>query len=90
MMSWYQGGFGTGGWIAMVAMMTLFWGAVVAVGLILLRGRDSDSRAEAPSHAMDRTCDPGPLDILDERFARGEMERDEYEARKSALQGDRA
>ena len=31
------------------------------------------------------TPDRGALEILDERFARGEIDREDYEARKTAL-----
>ncbi|CUR54309.1 SHOCT domain-containing protein [Nocardioides sp.] len=84
MMDWYDnGGIGAGGWIAMILMMSLFWGGVIAVGIILFRGarggRDS-SREAPPTHRR-------PVDILDERFARGEIEQDEYEARKAVLLG---
>ena len=39
MMGWYNdGSTGAGGWIAMILMMSLFWGAVIFVGVILFRG----------------------------------------------------
>ena len=82
MMGWYNdGSTGAGGWIAMILMMSLFWGAVVFVGVMLFRGT-STGRDSAPT---DRTSFRDPMDILDERFARGELEIEEYEARKAVL-----
>lgn len=42
----------------------------------------------APWHMMDRTWAPpthSALQILNERFARGEIQKDEYEAKKAAI-----
>lgn len=90
MMGWYHdAGFGSGGWIAMVVMMTIFWVGVVSVGVVILRGQRTDSTRDRQSHTWNSFGDRRPMDILDERFARGELERDEYEARKSVLHGDR-
>lgn len=82
MMGWYNdGSTGAGGWIAMILMMSLFWGAVIFAGVMIFRGT-SNGRDSAPT---DRTSFRDPLDILDERFARGELENEEYEARKVVL-----
>ncbi|MFC5175110.1 SHOCT domain-containing protein [Nocardioides taihuensis] len=70
----------------MIVMMTVFWLGVVVVGVMIFRGQNSNSRSAATSRTRDPSRDRHPLDILDERFARGELDREEYEARKSALQ----
>ena len=85
MMGWYDdGSVGAGDWIAMIVMMSLFWGAVIYAGVVLFRGVDrrsgSDGRTDRPTYR-------DPVDILDERFARGELENEEYEARKAVLRG---
>ena len=64
-----------GGWMAL--WMVLFWGGVallVVWGLRALdpRTRDDDSRASR---------------ILDERFARGEIDDEEYARMSSAIRG---
>jgi putative membrane protein len=66
-----------GAWgIGMMFMMLVFWGLVI-VGLVLgirwlvTQGRESRSDAA--------------LDILRQRYARGEMDREEFEARKRDL-----
>lgn len=88
MMGWYNtDGVGAGGWIAMILMMVMFWGLVIFAGVMIFRGtttgrgvNDRTSLDRAPSHR-------DPVDILDERFARGELDSDEYEMRKAVLRG---
>lgn len=68
-------GWGMGlGWL----FMLLFWALVILgiVGLI--------KWLRSPDGAGSR---PSPLDILKERYARGEIDRDEYERKKRDLQG---
>ena len=71
-MSWMWGVFGIG----MMFMMLVFWGLVV-VGVVLgvrwLAGQGRESRP-----------DPA-LDILRQRYARGEINKDEFEAKKRDL-----
>ena len=76
---WYGNGMGTGGWLAMIAMMTIFWGLVILAGVMIFRGGGSRS--------LDGTQDRGAGELLDERFARGDVDREEYEARRATLRG---
>lgn len=77
MIGWYHDGMGWGGWIVMTLAMVAFWALLILAVLALFRGsRDS---AELPPDHRD------PIQILDERFARGEIEEDEYHARSSVL-----
>lgn len=69
---------GLGGIVAML-MMFVFWGAVIAalvVGIRWLAGQGREPRGG------DRA-----LEILRERYARGEINREEFEARKRDLGG---
>ena len=72
MMGWYDSAdMSAGGWIAMILMMSLFWGLVIGVGVMIFRGGlNVRTSAEGGTHR-------DPTDILDERFARGELDRDE-------------
>ncbi|MFW0796965.1 SHOCT domain-containing protein [Gordonia sp. CPCC 205515] len=75
---WGSGLMAGGGWLVMLLAMAAFW-VVVAVGIAAFfrpgnRGRDSRA---------DRTDDP--LWVLEDRFARGEIDADEYWARRRAL-----
>lgn len=55
--------------------MLLFWVAIIVLLVLLLRGRP-------PAQTR-----PDPLDILKERFARGEIDKEEYEERRKILSG---
>lgn len=77
MMGWYDGGWGWGGWLAMTLMMLVFWGGLVAVVVALVRSsRPPDSR---PDPSRDARA------ILDERFARGDIDEEEYRRRRDVL-----
>ena len=77
-MMWWNDGMGWGGWILMGLAMVAFWSLVV-IGLIAL------FRGYPENRANQSDGDRSPRQILDERFARGEIDRDEYEARQDAL-----
>lgn len=80
MMGWYgEGAWGWAGWLVMTLMMVAFWGLVVWGLVAIFRGT---SRGDDRS-AAGRTRDP--LEILDERFARGEIDAEEYRARQDVL-----
>lgn len=77
MMGWYHDGTGWGGWILMTLAMVAFWALVVVAVVALFRGTQ---RSGGPT--VDRR---DPMQVLDERFARGEIDEDEYHARSSVL-----
>ena len=68
-----------GGWVVMVIGMALFWGLVILLFVWLVRGGLGRSHLHKPS----------PLDILDRRFAEGEITAEEYRERRSILEGTR-
>ena len=74
-MMWWHDGMTWGGWVAMTVMMVAFW-ALVIFALIAAFGRTG----EKP-----RTPQLDPQNILRERFARGEIDADEYHARQEIL-----
>lgn len=78
MMGWGGGMFGGIG-------MIFFWGVIIVLIVLLVRGfaggwpsRSSSQPPRAGSTA---------LDILQERYAKGEINKEEYEERKKALMG---
>lgn len=86
MMGWDNytgwGYMGWGGWMAMAIGMVAFWGLVIFAVVAIFR-RDGNG---TPSNQ--RPGERNPQQLLDERFARGEIESDEYHARQEALRGE--
>jgi putative membrane protein len=75
---------GGGGWMMGAAMIVsaLLFLALVAAGLWLLV-RAISGRSPRPSNARGSSA----RTILEERFARGEIDRDEFEERRRTLEG---
>lgn len=74
-------GWGWGGWLAMASMMVLFWGLVVAGIIAIVRYiNGSGQSGQGPD-----TGRRGAQGILDDRFARGEIDDEEYARRREAL-----
>jgi putative membrane protein len=69
-----------GGWAGIV-WMVLFWAVILAVLYFIVRSvGGSEARAGRARDAME---------ILDERFARGEISEEEYMERRRVLEGTR-
>jgi putative membrane protein len=82
MMWWNHGGWGAGDWLAMSFMMVVFWGLLIALVVWLVRGNrpgygSEDRPASDPTQRAD--------DVLAERFARGEIDEDEFTKRRQVL-----
>ena len=79
MMDRWNDGWGAGQWLAMGLMMLVFWAAVAAVIIALFRrtGPTRDQSAEPPHRDAER--------ILSERFARGDIDEEEFVRRRDAL-----
>lgn len=82
MMYWYGNGIGGWGYALMAIGMALFWGAVIfgIVALVRYGRRDGPQRREPAEPPA-----PGPERLLAERFARGEIDEDEYLQRLTSL-----
>lgn len=79
MMWWSENsGYGMGwvSWILMALAMIAFWGLVIAALLALFRPRRSTRSELRGTNAQH---------LLDERYARGEIDDDEYRSRSEAL-----
>ena len=78
MMGWYGDGPGWAGWVVMTLMMLMFWGLLVFGGVAIWR---SVNRDDHRSREGRRDADQ----LLDERFARGEIDEDDYAKRRELL-----
>jgi putative membrane protein len=74
-MYWNGGGFG---WIWMTVMMIVFWGVVIWGIVYFVRSKD-DQRGSAGAGSKPA------IDVLEERFARGEIDEKEFRERRDIL-----
>ncbi|HEY5847416.1 MAG TPA: SHOCT domain-containing protein [Microlunatus sp.] len=79
-------GMGWGGWIMMIVIVLTVWAVVAVAGIALFRGLRTREIGTRDGTAAP-TSDAGRL--LDERFARGEIDSDEYTARRETLRASR-
>ncbi|MBS3931100.1 MAG: SHOCT domain-containing protein [Sphingomonadales bacterium] len=82
MAGWY------GGWVSMIfgpLLMILVPVALIVVVLLAVRGFWPSSNG---SSSAQPTVPSAPLDILKERFARGEIDKEEFEERRRILKDD--
>ncbi|WP_417809725.1 SHOCT domain-containing protein [Thioclava sp.] len=68
---------GGGNWMFGGLMMVVFWGLIIGLIVLVVRGFSGRSDGAAGQSA---------LDILKERYARGEIDEEEYERRKAKLE----
>lgn len=76
-----HGDVGTGWMLLMMALMVLFWGAIILGIAWLIRG--ATQGASAPPESGDTR--ESPLEILERRFAEGAISPDDYQARRDVL-----
>jgi putative membrane protein len=55
--------------------MLIFWGALIAIAVLLIRRL---FRTNPPPPARSASADPTPMQILEQRYARGEINREQY------------
>ncbi|SDM28194.1 putative membrane protein [Lentzea albidocapillata subsp. violacea] len=79
MMFWYGNGMSGWGYVLMTVSMVLFWALVIGgvVAVVRYLGRETRSSFTSPQHT--------PEQILAERFARGDVDEEEYRRRLAAL-----
>ncbi|MEQ5803424.1 SHOCT domain-containing protein [Halomonas sp. H10-9-1] len=72
-------GYGWGHMLFGGLMMVVFWGGIIALIVFFVRGL---TRSEGVPAVQQR---PTPLEFLQERYARGEIDKQEYEERRQDL-----
>jgi putative membrane protein len=85
MMGWNHGGWGAGEWLAMGVMMLIFWGAVIALGVWLVRSARSTPTTPEPGKVTEHA-----ERLLAERFAPGEMDETEFTRSRTLLHTPRS
>lgn len=77
---WWFSNWGWGHMAFGGTMMIVFWGGIILLVVLLARGLGWAGYRDAPSQARQ-----SPLEILQERFAKGEIDQKEYDERRQVL-----
>jgi putative membrane protein len=83
MMFWPDHDLSAWGWVVMSVSMVLFWGLLILGGVMLVRA------LTRPSDSARASVRPTPQELLDERFARGDVDEEEYRRRSGILAASR-
>lgn len=75
---WWMSNWGWGHMAFGGTMMVVFWGGIILLAVLLARGLGAGERRDAPSRQS-------PIEILQERFAKGEIDQKEYDDRRRIL-----
>jgi putative membrane protein len=75
MMWWPTNGMSGGGWVVMTIGMVVFWGLIITGAVLLFRATQGPALVARPV----------PEHVLAERFARGEIDEEEYRRRLATL-----
>lgn len=80
-MMWDHDHGSNGHWIGMAIFMVVFWAAIAALVVVLVRS--SGMRSHPPTGTSDDST--RAQDVLAERFARGEIDEEEFTRRRALL-----
>ncbi len=85
-MMYWGPGFGWAGMIFGGLMMLLFWGAIIVLAFLVIRAitRSGGYQSRDTNRAGYRPED-NALSILKERYARGEIDKEQYERMRADL-----
>ena len=83
MMGYYGDGMGWGAWLAMSLSFIVFWGLLIALVVWLVRTFRADTTGvtQGQPPAVGGRAD----EVLAERFARGEIDAEEFTQRRAVL-----
>ncbi len=80
MMGWYGGGMGWGGWFGMGLFWLLLLAVIVFLVVRLLPGAGQSGSGQGGGQRQE-----SPEEILDRRFAQGEIDVETYQMQRAAL-----
>ncbi len=85
-MMWWGSGFGWAGMIFGGLMMLLFWGGLIVLGILAFRAlsRSGGWQARDTNRTVGGSAD-NELTILKQRYARGEIDKEQYKGMRSDL-----
>ncbi|MFB7169950.1 SHOCT domain-containing protein [Streptomyces sp. NPDC056254] len=84
-MYWYGHGMDGWGWFAMSLTALIVWALIVAAALLVARAYRRENIDGHPVSVSDTGPDKGVEALLAERYARGEIDDEEYKRRLEVL-----
>ncbi len=75
--------------MSVLLLLLLFWGLVIAAIIALVRYLGGTRQGGPPASSPADRGRPNAEELLDERFARGEIDQDEYTRRRQLLRAGR-
>ena len=90
MYHWHHVGLGIGwpGWLLMTLATVAFWGLLITAIVWLFRGGSRAAQSIPRGFATAAPRPDHPESILAQRFARGEIDEQEYRQRVAVLRGE--
>lgn len=82
-------GWGWGGWILMGLAMVVFWAVVITLVILAIRYFTSDRSSAGTTRPAPAPGSNRAEDLLAERFARGEIDEEEFRRRMTLLREHR-
>jgi putative membrane protein len=76
---------GAWGWFAMSLAALIVWGLIAAIAVLVVRTAEHDGPAGREAPAAGESRAKGAAALLAERYARGEIDDDEYKRRLAVL-----
>jgi len=80
-MWWMDGGFHWGWMLFGGLMMLLFWGGLIALAVVIIRSFGGGTSGSGQG------SDKPALQILEERYAKGEISQEEFETMRADIAG---
>lgn len=77
----WHGNFGWGGWAMMLITMAVFWAVIISIVVLVIRYLARDRKLPRQEGKTSRSAE----ELLAQRYARGELDDDEYRRRVTVL-----